>query len=78
MTEVHFWRWARKTQKRAVKFWKKLNKTASSIVIGSTSTSTTLSITGFEFIGVPKPAAVGCGKTITAKLASEFLVEQDK
>ena len=41
--------------------------------IGSTSTSITLSTTGFGLIVVPITAAVLCGNAIATKLASEIL-----
>ena len=41
--------------------------------IGSTSTSITLSTTGFRLIVVPITAAVLCGNAIATKLASEIL-----
>ena len=49
-----------------------LNTTGALIVIGSTSASITLTITGFDLFVVPLIASVGCRVANTIKLASDM------
>ena len=55
-----------------------LNTIDSVVIIGSTSTSITLSVTGYGLIIVPITTGCGCVMTIASKIFSEFLKKKEK
>ena len=62
--------------------YKNLNKILNTIdsvaIISTTSTSITLSLTGYGLIIVPITAGCGCLMTIASKIISEFLKKKEK
>ena len=55
-----------------------INSTDGLIIIGTTSASVTLSITGVGFIVVPITAGVGCATGILVKICSSYLKKKEQ
>ena len=55
-----------------------INSTDGLIIIGTTSTSVTLSITGVGIIVVPITAGVGCATGILVKICSSYLKKKEQ